>query len=96
MTARFWAKVMVTAPDECWLWAGGREGSGRYGRTKFGGRSEQAHRVAYLLWYGAIPEETPIIDHTCETKLCCNPYHLEAVTMGENTARTKARKRTNA
>ncbi len=42
-----------------------------------------AHRVAYELFVGAIPDGLEI-DHLCRVRNCFNPAHLEAVTHQEN------------
>jgi hypothetical protein len=75
----FWAKVSKS--DGCWLWTAhvGRDGYGRY-------RCSMAHRVAYELLVGPIPEGLHI-DHLCRVRNCVNPAHLEAVTCKENVMR---------
>lgn len=54
--------------------------NGGYGRFVLSSqhRSVLAHRVAYELSIGPIPEGTEI-DHLCRNRACCNPAHLEAV-----------------
>lgn len=79
---RFWSKVSIGAPDECWLWQAYKTPAG-YGQF---GRNTPAHRVAYELCVGPIPEGLDI-DHLCRTHDCQNPRHLEAVTRRENVLR---------
>lgn len=90
---RFWARVKKTGPDECWEWLGSqhkpRWGS-PYGRftIKHGVRAI-AHRIAYELALGPIPEGLTI-DHLCRNTLCMNPQHLEPVTASENSRRANS------
>jgi hypothetical protein len=44
---------------------------------------EMTHRAAYELFVGPIPDGLHI-DHLCRVRHCCNPEHLEPVTMLEN------------
>lgn len=84
---RFWAKVDKGDRNGCWLWRGGTNGLG-YGHVGRNGRTEYAHRVAYVLAGGEIPAGL-VIDHLCRTTLCVRPDHLEPVTHAENHARGK-------
>lgn len=84
--ARFWAKVDRSDEDGCWLWlAHTAAGYGRF-RLSNPRRIEGAHRVAYELLIGPIPEGLDI-DHLCRNRSCVNPAHLEPVTRGENVRR---------
>jgi hypothetical protein len=69
----------------CHLFTGPLDRKG-YGRESFGGRTRLAHRIAYELAFGAIPEGLEI-DHLCRVRNCVNPEHLEAVTHLENLRR---------
>jgi hypothetical protein len=77
MVDRFWSKVDVRGPDECWPWLKSVMSSG-YGQFYLDGGPKLAHRVAFVLAGGVIPEDYEV-DHTCLFILCCNPRHLEAV-----------------
>ncbi len=48
-----------------------------------------AHRVAYQLMIGQIGQGL-VLDHLCKNRRCCNPEHLEPVTIRENTLRGDA------
>ena len=80
---RFWPKVNKT--ETCWLWTAGC-GSDGYGRLYVAGRHVLAHRFAYELLVGPIPEGLQI-DHLCRVRLCVNPAHMEPVTQQENIRR---------
>lgn len=86
----FWAKVRETS-DGCWLWTAGVDagGYGQFGSRSKGtrkGKTVRAHRIAYELVVGQIPEGLQL-DHLCRVRRCVNPAHLEVVTLAENVRR---------
>ena len=68
--------------DECWPWPGARNSKG-YGLIWFDGRMQLAHRVAYELHIGPIPDGL-MLDHICHERACFNPRHLQPVTNSQN------------
>ena len=72
---RFWDKVDMRAATECWPWMGGRTGRG-YGTFWDDGMARAAHKVAYELSTGEVPEGK-YVHHTCDNVLCMNPGHLD-------------------
>lgn len=83
---RFWAKVDKGDGSTCWLWTAARDKRGYGYFTPSPGHQVMAHRFAFELANGAIPEPLEI-DHLCRTPGCVRPDHLEAVTHRENVRR---------
>jgi hypothetical protein len=86
IASRFWKKVRKTAT--CWLWTSNLDKDG-YGTFWVGqsARARRAHRVAYELEVGAIPDGLQL-DHACRNPTCVRPSHLEPVTCKENLRRS--------
>jgi hypothetical protein len=79
----------VAGPDDCWLWIGRSVVDG-YGVIATGGRGVRrtirAHRYAYELAYGPIPDGLSVL-HNCPTgdnPACCNARHLWLGTAADN------------
>jgi hypothetical protein len=96
---RFTAFVLVDAVTGCWLWQGHitKHGYGHFGMIRPDGTwgPRRAHRVAYELFVGPIPEGLTL-DHLCEVRHCVNPEHLTPVTVAANTLRNDSPPSENA
>lgn len=69
----------------CWIWQSTVEKSG-YGRIKVNTKNVLAHRFAYELFIGDIPDGL-VLDHLCRNRKCVNPAHLEPITQKQNCIR---------
>jgi hypothetical protein len=81
---RFWGFVDKSAP--CWLWTGSLDRKGYGTWTRANKLKVRAHRFAYQLVVGTIPDGLDL-DHLCRVRNCVNPAHLEPVTRKENLRR---------
>lgn len=79
-----WAKAVQTLDDllertapsgnGCKLFTGAIHRSG-YGIIRFQGKAHRAHRLAWSMVNGEIPQNSQIM-HSCDTPACVNPEHL--------------------
>ena len=79
---RFWAKVLIGGPDECWPWTANATEKG-YGRFQYSKRSWGATHVALALDGRARPVGAYAL-HSCDNPPCVNPKHLRWGTHRDN------------
>lgn len=98
---RFYSKIAETDDQGCMLW-GTKTDRGGYGQFWDKGTMRSAHRVAYEIANGPIPEGSDL-DHRCHTddascaggvtckhRRCVNVAHLEPVSKAENALRGRS------
>lgn len=76
---------MPTPNGGCWLWPGATGDRG-HGVLGAGGRGEgllRAHRLAFEMFVGPIPDGLHVCHH-CDEPRCCNPAHLFLGTDADN------------
>ena len=92
---RFWSKVDVKEPNECWEW---QRGTIKRGKTRVGYINRKTYgesvapRYAFLSYNGYIKKELCVLHH-CDNPLCCNPKHLYLGTPKDNAKDMVLRKR---
>lgn len=72
---KFWARV--EQGDGCWEWRGSKHSKSRwpYGYVQWDGRVQGAHRVAWQIVNGPIPDGLLVLHH-CDYPPCVRPSHL--------------------
>lgn len=96
----FWSLADKKGISQCWIWQGKIDNprNGKYGRFtlrkedgKWIGRKYQsAHRIAYLLHSGEIPDGKWVL-HKCGNGMCVNPVHLYLGTAKDNNLKNQKR-----
>jgi hypothetical protein len=77
--------------EGCWLWKA-TVGSHGYGQLSFASTAMTAHRVAWQLYRGDIPQGLFVL-HKCDVRLCVNPDHLFLGTHADNMSDCQSKQR---
>src|SRR5690242_17377686 len=80
---RFWSKIDMRGPDECWEWQASTNKNG-YGKFKVASYTNAtASRVALIGTRQQEPDGLLVLHH-CDNPKCCNPSHLYFGTVADN------------
>lgn len=79
-------------PDACWPFLGGATTRSGHRQMWWQGRMSLAHRLAWTVANGPIPEGMCVC-HSCDNPPCCNPTHLWLGTVADNNADRDAKGR---
>lgn len=84
--------------DQCWMWTASTRSDG-YGAVRIEPSTLGAHRIAWVLANGQIPNDGSYhgicVCHKCDVRRCVNPSHLFLGTHKANTGDREAKGRGN-
>ena len=85
MIDKLLSRVERVTESGCWIYTGELNRNG-YGTIRAAGKRKMAHRLLFEHFVGPI-QHGYVLDHLCRVRCCCNPHHMEPVTVKENTLR---------
>jgi hypothetical protein len=88
----------IVKTDGCWYYLGKSADSNGYVRVYVGGgreheRKRYVHVLAWEDYHGRPVPDGYVVHHTCSTRNCVRPTHLELKDRGQHTAEHMAERR---
>lgn len=77
--------VLVHPLYFCWEWQRSRDKNG-YG-IQWKPKIMRAHTLVWTAHHLRAVKPEHVLDHNCQNRACCSPYHLQEVTQHENMLR---------
>ena len=75
-------ELFTDKTNKCWIYTGGINSTGR-GMFWLNGKTQKAHRVAWVIKNGHIPRNKYVL-HKCDNGKCVNPEHLFLGSLKDN------------
>lgn len=79
---RLLSMVRDATPSACIEWPG-RVNKGGYGQTRFENWPTPAHRAVFQHLHGKLASDHFVL-HSCDNRLCINPFHLRVGSAADN------------
>jgi len=80
---RILSRIWINDETGCWELKKAKKTS--YPRVRVKGKQYYAHRAMFILLNGSIDDDN-VVMHSCDSDVCCNPYHLTQGTQADNVA----------
>jgi len=87
MIKRFWSKVKIGNPNECWPWLASKDkdGYGAISGTIKGKKWKfRSNRFSLMIKIGHNIPDNMMSLHSCSNPCCCNPLHLRVGSAQDN------------
>lgn len=84
---KFFSKIKVGKPNECWPWLNAKYSNWRAGTSiKINGKRVEttAYRISWMIYHKKDIPKGMVIMHLCDQPFCCNPNHLQLGTYKQN------------
>ena len=78
------AILFKSTSSACWECVSHKPTSNGYVGIRHKGKYRMLHRVIHEIYNDGTSLDKPLVLHSCDNKICCNPKHLRSGTQQEN------------